>query len=118
LAGRTEKSGLETQGTSTDADIARKPEIDLITGASQGFGEGLVQGYRKLGYAVVGTSRSIGASNDADLVTVAGDIADPETAARVVDAAIERFGRVDTLVNNAGVFTAKPFTDHTEEDLQ
>jgi NAD(P)-dependent dehydrogenase (short-subunit alcohol dehydrogenase family) len=93
-------------------------KVAVITGASQGFGAGLVAAYRKLGYAVVGTSRSIGASGDADVVTVAGDIADPATAERVVGAAVERFGRVDTLVNNAGVFAAKPFTDYTEEEFQ
>jgi NAD(P)-dependent dehydrogenase (short-subunit alcohol dehydrogenase family) len=98
--------------------MSNTPKVAIVTGASQGFGSGIVEAYRKLGYAVVGTSRSIGQSSDAGIVNVAGDIADPATAQRVVDAAIEHFGRVDTLVNNAGVFAAKPFTDYTEQDFQ
>ncbi|WP_159616841.1 SDR family NAD(P)-dependent oxidoreductase [Arthrobacter zhaoguopingii] len=93
---------------------ARK--VAVITGASQGIGAGLVDGYRKLGYAVVANSRSIAPSEDFDLVTVAGDISDPEVAERVIATAVERFGRVDTLVNNAGIFIAKPFADYTQED--
>ncbi|RJU03264.1 SDR family oxidoreductase [Arthrobacter frigidicola] len=91
-------------------------KVAIITGASQGIGAGLVDGYRKLGYAVVANSRSIAPSEDFDLVTVAGDISDPEVAERVVATAVERFGRVDTLVNNAGIFIAKPFADYTQED--
>ena len=92
------------------------PRVALITGASQGIGEGLVAGYRKLGYAVVATSRTIAPSDDADILTVQGDIADPATAERVIAAGVERFGHIDTLVNNAGVFVAKPFTDYTQDD--
>jgi NAD(P)-dependent dehydrogenase (short-subunit alcohol dehydrogenase family) len=91
-------------------------KVAIVTGASQGIGAALVEGYRKLGYAVVATSRTIAPADDADVLTVRGDIADPATAERVVTAAIERFGRIDTLVNNAGVFVAKPFTDYTAED--
>jgi NAD(P)-dependent dehydrogenase (short-subunit alcohol dehydrogenase family) len=91
-------------------------KVAIITGASQGIGAGLVDGYRKLGYAVVANSRTIAPSEDFDLVTVAGDISDPEVAERVVATAVERFGRVDTLVNNAGIFIAKPFADYTQED--
>jgi NAD(P)-dependent dehydrogenase (short-subunit alcohol dehydrogenase family) len=91
-------------------------KVAVITGASQGFGAALVVGYRKLGYAVVGTSRTITPSGDPDVLTVQGDIADPATGERVIAAAIERFGRVDTLVNNAGIFLAKPFTDYTRQD--
>jgi NAD(P)-dependent dehydrogenase (short-subunit alcohol dehydrogenase family) len=91
-------------------------KVAVITGASQGIGAALVEGYRKLGYAVVATSRTIAPSDDADILTVQGDIADPATAERVIAAAVERFGRVDTLVNNAGVFVAKPFTDYTADD--
>jgi len=90
--------------------------VAVVTGASQGIGAGLVEAYRKLGYAVVANSRSIAASQDPAVVAVQGDIADPATAERVAAAAIERFGRIDTLVNNAGVFIAKPFTDYTQED--
>ncbi|MFC3502890.1 SDR family NAD(P)-dependent oxidoreductase [Micromonospora krabiensis] len=91
-------------------------KVALITGASQGIGAGLVEAYRKLGYGVVATSRSIGDADDPEIVTVRGDIADAGTAERVVSAALERFGRIDTLVNNAGIFVAKPFTDYTDED--
>jgi NAD(P)-dependent dehydrogenase (short-subunit alcohol dehydrogenase family) len=91
--------------------------VAIVTGASQGIGAGTVQAYRKLGYAVVANSRHIGSSTDPGVLTVPGDIADPETGARLVDRAVERFGRVDTLVNNAGVFVAKPFTDYTDADF-
>ena len=91
-------------------------KVAIVTGASQGIGAGVVDAYRKLGYAVVATSRTIAPADDADVLTVQGDIADPATAERVVAAAVERFGRVDTLVNNAGVFVAKPFTDYTAGD--
>ncbi|WP_330324274.1 SDR family NAD(P)-dependent oxidoreductase [Streptomyces pseudovenezuelae] len=91
-------------------------KVAIITGASQGIGAALVGGYRNLGHAVVATSRTIAPVDDADVLTVQGDIADPATAERVVAAAVERFGRIDTVVNNAGVFVAKPFTAYTAED--
>ncbi|CCM76013.1 SDR family NAD(P)-dependent oxidoreductase [Rhizobium mesoamericanum] len=96
--------------------MSNHQKVAIVTGASQGIGEGLVRGYRAKGYNVVATSRSVKAGPDAGVHAVAGDIANPETAERVVREAIERFGRVDTLVNNAGVFTAKPFVDFTQED--
>jgi NAD(P)-dependent dehydrogenase (short-subunit alcohol dehydrogenase family) len=92
------------------------PRVALITGASQGIGEALVAGYRKLGYAVVANSRTIDASDDPMVLAVAGDIAQPGVGQRIVDAAVERFGRIDTVVNNAGIFIAKPFIDYTDED--
>jgi NAD(P)-dependent dehydrogenase (short-subunit alcohol dehydrogenase family) len=92
------------------------PRVAVITGASQGIGEALVTGYRKLGYAVVANSRTIDASDDPMVLAVAGDIAQPGVGQRVVDAAVERFGRIDTVVNNAGIFIAKPFVDYTDED--
>jgi NAD(P)-dependent dehydrogenase (short-subunit alcohol dehydrogenase family) len=91
-------------------------KVAIVTGASQGIGAGLVTAYRKLGYSVVATSRSIGDSDDPDLLTMRGDVAEPGVGARVVDAALARFGRVDTLVNNAGLFVAKPFTEYTDAD--
>jgi NAD(P)-dependent dehydrogenase (short-subunit alcohol dehydrogenase family) len=91
--------------------------VAIITGASQGIGAGAVQAYRQLGYAVVANSRHITPSSDPGVLTVPGDIADPETGAHLVDRAVDRFGRVDTLVNNAGVFVAKPFTDYTDADF-
>jgi len=93
---------------------ARK--VAIITGGSQGIGAGLVDAFRGIGYAVVANSRSIEASKHSDLITVAGDISDPAVAEKVVATALEEFGRIDTLVNNAGVFVAKPFTEYTQED--
>ncbi|WP_158865793.1 SDR family NAD(P)-dependent oxidoreductase [Leifsonia sp. AG29] len=94
---------------------ARK--VAVITGASQGIGAGLVEGYLGLGYAVVANSRSIAPRDEENLVTVAGDISDPEVAERIASTAVSRFGRIDTLVNNAGIFIAKPFTEYTQEDF-
>ncbi|WP_082508504.1 SDR family NAD(P)-dependent oxidoreductase [Burkholderia sp. Leaf177] len=93
-------------------------KVVIVTGASQGMGEGIVNGFRARGYGVVATSRSIQPSADPDIVTVAGDIGDPQTGKRVVAAAMDRFGRIDTLVNNAGIFIGKPFTEYTEEDYR
>ncbi|MFE2642655.1 SDR family NAD(P)-dependent oxidoreductase [Streptomyces nigra] len=93
---------------------ARKAAI--ITGASRGIGWGLVEAYRKIGYAVVATSRNITSIDDEGVTAVQGDITDPAAAERVVRTAMERYGRVDTLVNSAGVFIPKPFTDYTTED--
>jgi NAD(P)-dependent dehydrogenase (short-subunit alcohol dehydrogenase family) len=92
-------------------------KVAIITGGSQGIGAGLVEGYRRAGYAVVGTSRSIAASDEPDFLTVQGDIAQAETAQRVVDEATGRFGRVDSLINNAGLFIGKPFDEYTPEDF-
>lgn len=94
-----------------------KEKVAIITGASQGIGAGLTRAYRELGYVVIATARSIGPSEDSGIVTIRGDIADPDTAQRVVDEAIERFGRIDTLINNAGSYIGKPFTDYTLEDF-
>ncbi|MFQ6159959.1 MULTISPECIES: SDR family NAD(P)-dependent oxidoreductase [Sinorhizobium] len=91
-------------------------KVVVITGASQGIGAGLVRAYRDRNYRVVATSRSIKPSADPDIHTVAGDISQPETADRIVREGIERFGRIDSLVNNAGVFLAKPFVEMTQED--
>ena len=91
-------------------------KVAVITGASQGIGAGLVAGYRRQGWAVVASARTIKPSQDPALLTVAGDIAEPATAERIVGAALDRFGRIDTLVNNAGVYLSKPFTDYTPAD--
>jgi NAD(P)-dependent dehydrogenase (short-subunit alcohol dehydrogenase family) len=90
--------------------------VAVITGGSQGIGAGLVAGYRERGWAVVASARTIKPSEDPAVLTVAGDIAEPATAGRIIDGALERFGRIDTLVNNAGVFISKPFTDYTAAD--
>lgn len=91
-------------------------KVAVITGASQGIGAALVTAYRKLGYAVVANSRSIAPSDDPMILTVAGDIADPAVGARVIEQGLAAFGRIDTLINNAGVFVSKPFTDYTDAD--
>ena len=91
--------------------------VAIITGASHGIGAGLVAGYRGLGYRVVAVSRSIAPPTDEHVLAIPGDIRDRATAREVVAAAKERFGRVDTLVNNAGAFVTKPFVEFTQEDL-
>jgi len=90
--------------------------VAIVTGASQGIGEGVAAAYARAGYSVVVTSRSIRPSVDPDVLAVPGDIAEPETAQRVVDQTLERFGRIDTLINNAGIFIGKPFTDYTLDE--
>ena len=91
-------------------------KVAIITGASQGIGAGLVDGFRRSGYAVVGTARSIRRSDEPGYLTVEGDIAQAETADHVVEQALDRFGRIDSLINNAGIFIGKPFTDYTVDD--
>ena len=91
-------------------------KVAVITGASRGIGAALVSAYRKLGYRVVAAARSIAASDDPEVLTVPVDVAEPGAGSRIVDAAMGRFGRIDTLVNNAGIFIAKPFTEYTDED--
>jgi len=91
-------------------------KVAVITGGSQGIGAGLVAGYRGQGWAVVANALTIKPSDDPDLLTVAGDIADPATSDKIADAALDRFGRIDTLINNAGVFVSKPFTGYTAAD--
>jgi NAD(P)-dependent dehydrogenase (short-subunit alcohol dehydrogenase family) len=88
----------------------------IITGGSQGIGAGLVDGYRQRGWGVVANALTIKPTEDPDVVTVAGDVSEPATAQRIIDAALDRFGHVDSLVNNAGVFMSKPFTDYTAAD--
>ena len=91
--------------------------VAIVTGGSQGIGAGLVAGYRRQGWAVVASARRITAGEDPDVLAVEGDLAEPATADRIVDGALERFGRIDTLVNNAGVYISKPFTDYTAADF-
>lgn len=93
--------------------MSQDHRVAVVTGASQGLGAGIANAYRDRGWKVVATSRSIGASTQDDYATVRGDIGDPETSKRVIDEAVRRFGRVDTLVNNAGIFIGGPFTQHT-----
>jgi NAD(P)-dependent dehydrogenase (short-subunit alcohol dehydrogenase family) len=95
----------------------QEQRVAIVTGASRGIGAGLVAGYRRLGFRVVATSRSIAPSSDEHVLAIAGDLRDRATAQKVVGTAKDRFGRVDTLVNNAGVFVAKPFVEYTQEDF-
>ena len=97
--------------------MSSEQKVAIITGASQGIGAGLVKAFQDRNYRVVATSRSIEQTGDQDIVAVRGDVGDPATAEAVVGQAISRFGRIDTLVNNAGIFIAKPFTDYTAEDF-
>jgi NAD(P)-dependent dehydrogenase (short-subunit alcohol dehydrogenase family) len=90
--------------------------VAVVTGASRGIGAGVVAGYRRQGWAVVATARSIQPSDDRDLLTVEGDLSEPATGHRIMEAALEQFGRIDTLINNAGIFTSKPFLDYTDND--
>jgi NAD(P)-dependent dehydrogenase (short-subunit alcohol dehydrogenase family) len=92
-------------------------KVAIVTGASRGIGAGLTSAFRAAGYAVVATARSIPPSDDPELAAIEGDITDAATAERVVRLALERFGRVDSLVNNAGIYIGKPFTDYTVEDF-
>ena len=96
--------------------MGTEQKVAVITGASQGIGAALVKAYRDRNFRVVATARSIKPSKEDGVLTVAGDIADPKTAERVISEGLKRFGRIDTLVNNAGVFIAKPFTAYTAED--
>ncbi|WP_426690038.1 SDR family NAD(P)-dependent oxidoreductase [Rhodanobacter ginsengiterrae] len=96
--------------------MSTQRKVAIITGASQGIGAGLVKAFLDRDYRVVANSRSIQPSNNPDVLAVAGDISDRSVAERIVKEAVARFGRVDTLVNNAGIFTAKPFTAFTVED--
>jgi len=96
--------------------MASERKVAVITGASGGIGEALVNAYRDRNYRVVATARSMKPSGSDDVVVVAGDIADRKTAERAISEGMARFGRIDTLVNNAGIFIAKPFTQYTEAD--
>jgi NAD(P)-dependent dehydrogenase (short-subunit alcohol dehydrogenase family) len=91
-------------------------KVAIITGADRGIGAGLAAAFRAAGYAIVATSLAIADSDDPDVLTVQGDITDPDTGRRVVEHALERFGRVDSLVNNAGIYIEKPFTEYTLND--
>jgi NAD(P)-dependent dehydrogenase (short-subunit alcohol dehydrogenase family) len=98
--------------------MSQAQKVAIVTGASQGIGAGIVKGYRNAGYSVVANSRSIQRSDDPGVIAVAGDIGDRAVARAVVTTAIERFGRIDSLVNNAGVFIGKPFAEFTEDEYR
>jgi len=92
-------------------------KVAIITGASQGIGAGLVAGYQRVGYAVVGTALTMPSTSSPDILSVAGDITDPETSRRVVELTLKRYGRIDTLINDAGMYLEKPFTAYTLDDF-
>ena len=96
--------------------MAANQKVVVITGASQGIGAALVTAYRDRGHFVVANSRNIQPSADEGVLAVAGDIGERAVAQRVIEQGIARFGRIDSLVNNAGIFIAKPFTQYTEAD--
>jgi NAD(P)-dependent dehydrogenase (short-subunit alcohol dehydrogenase family) len=91
-------------------------KVAIVTGGSQGIGAGIVAGYRERGWAVVANARTMKPSDDPAVVTIEGDISEAGTADLIITEALARFGRVDTLVNNAGVFVSKPFTEYTAHD--
>lgn len=94
----------------------KSQKVVVVTGASRGIGAEVVKAFRKLDYRVIATSRSIKPSDDENILNVIGDIGNPTTAQRVISEGVARFGRIDTLVNNAGIYIGKPFTEHTAED--
>lgn len=98
--------------------MGAEQKVAVITGASQGIGAALVQAYRERNYRVVAISRSIQPSDDDGVLAVPGDIADRKTAERAISEGVSRFGRIDTLINNAGIFIAKPFTEYTQDDYE
>ena len=98
------------------APAPERKKVAIVTGASQGIGKGIAAAFSQAGYAVVATSRSIRPSGEPDVLAVPGDIAEADTAERVVELALDRFGRIDTLINNAGLFIGKPFTDYTLDE--
>lgn len=101
--------------------MASTQKTAIVTGASQGIGAGLVEAFLKRGYNVVANSRNITKRNpfpsSPNLALVDGDIGDSKTAAKIVETTISRFGRIDSLVNNAGIFIPKPFTEYTTDEF-
>jgi len=101
--------------------MASQRQTAIVTGASQGIGAGVVEAFLRRGYCVVANSRNITKANpfpaSAELALIDGDIGNPKTAAKIVDTAVSTFGRADVLINNAGIFIPKPFTEYTTEDF-
>jgi NAD(P)-dependent dehydrogenase (short-subunit alcohol dehydrogenase family) len=92
-------------------------KVVVITGASRGIGAGLVQEFLQRDYRVVACSRGMEQNGDPDVLAIAGDVSDPDFASFIINEAVDRFGRIDTLINNAGIFVPKPFTDYCENDF-
>lgn len=99
------------------ADAENVQKVAIITGASGGIGSALVSAYRELGYGVVATSRSMPDSDDPGVLALSSDLTAPGAGEQIVGAAMDRFGRLDTLVNSAGVYIGKPFTEYSDKDF-
>jgi NAD(P)-dependent dehydrogenase (short-subunit alcohol dehydrogenase family) len=103
-------------------EMANTEKTAIVTGASQGIGAGLVEAFLKRGYSVVANALNITGANplpaSANLALVDGDIGDPDTARKIVDTAVSRFGRINVLGNIAGIYISKPFTDYTIDNLR
>jgi NAD(P)-dependent dehydrogenase (short-subunit alcohol dehydrogenase family) len=97
--------------------MSDEQKVAVVTGGSRGIGAALVKAYLDRNYRVVATARSVGPASNANVLSVSGDIADRKTAERAISEGLDRFGRIDTLVNNAGVFIAKPFTKYDKADF-
>jgi NAD(P)-dependent dehydrogenase (short-subunit alcohol dehydrogenase family) len=101
---------------------AGEQQAAIVTGASSGLGLGITRALLQRGFRVVANSRTVSKSKElkpsADLVLVDGDIGIKETASKVAEAAVNHFGRIDLLVNNAGIYISKPFTEYTSEDFE
>jgi NAD(P)-dependent dehydrogenase (short-subunit alcohol dehydrogenase family) len=111
----TSVSGKPASEPEHGASRAEK-KVAIVTGASQGIGAGIAAAFSSEGYAVVGAALSVEPSATPDVLMISGDIAQAETAELVVQQGLDRFGRIDTLVNNAGIYIGKPFTDYTVDD--
>src|SRR3954451_16656000 len=102
--------------------MSNQRKTAIVTGASQGIGAGMVNAFIKRGFNVVANSRKVTQSTEVaasdQVALVDGHIGEPATAARIVETALSRFESIDTLVNNAGIFFTKPFTDYTVEDFR
>src|SRR6202020_2778079 len=102
--------------------MANTRKTAIVTGASQGIGAAVVRAFLERGYNVVGTSRNATKSAElkpsGKLMLVDGDIGQAATAQKVVDTAVQKFGSIDVVVNNAGIFSAKPFTDYSADDFR
>ncbi|MBY4830572.1 SDR family NAD(P)-dependent oxidoreductase [Burkholderia dolosa] len=94
----------------------KSQKVVAVTGASRGIGAKVVDAFRALDYRIIAISRSIRPSDDENILSIAGDIGDRSTAERIISEGVARFGRIDTLVNNAGIYIGKPFTEHTADD--
>src|SRR2546427_4926890 len=108
--------------TSSTTTMSGSRKTAIVTGASQGIGAGIVKGFVERGFNVVANSRKVTQSTEVaatnHVALVDGHIGEPATAAKIVETAVSRFKSIDALVNNAGIFFTKPFTDYTTEDFK